>query len=173
MSADEADAKARLRFAVEFGLFRIDDQSLATEVVLRRPFWSQAANKFVYDDVKAVPLIEMAVAGDRAADALLREFALELLPHGLEPNLANYIRNQFLSDRKQPPKTGRPRERDNRNAWICALVQTARRLGFDETRNSATERRASACSIVAAVLTEMGMPLSEKTIEGIWNKRPQ
>ena len=167
MNADEA--VARLLIAAEFGLFRIDDQSLAIEIILRRPFWSDAANKFVYDDVKAVPIIEMAIAGDRAADAILREFAAELLPKGLEPNLANYIRNQFLADRKQPPpKTGRPRKMDNRDAWIYALVQTARRLGFDPTRNSATER-ASACSIVAAVLKEMGMPLSEKSIERIWN----
>ena len=138
MNADEA--KARLRIAAEFGLFQIDDQSLAIEVILRRPFWSNAANKFVYDDVKAVPVIEMAIAGDRAADALLREFAAELLPKGLEPNLAEYIRNQFLADRKQPAKgAGRPRKMDNRDAWICALVQIARRLGpFDATRSSAT-----------------------------------
>jgi hypothetical protein len=82
MSADEANAMARLRIAAEFGLFRIDDPTLAKEIILRRPFWSQAANKFIYDDVKAVPLIEMAVAGDHAADALLREFAAELLPEG-------------------------------------------------------------------------------------------
>lgn len=169
MSADEADAMARLRIAAEFGLFKIDDQSLATEIILRRPFWSQAANKFIYDDVKAVPLIEMAVAGDHAADALLREFAAELLSEGLEPNLANYIRNQLLAERKQPDK--RSGRMANRDAWIYGLVHAARRLGFNPMRNSATTERASACSIVAALLTEMGMPIAEKSVERIWEQQ--
>lgn len=176
MNADEA--KAMLRFAAEVGLFQIDDQSLAMEVILRRPFWSNAANKFVYDDVVAIPVIEMAIAGNREADALLREFAAELLPKGLEPNLAAYIRGQFLVDRKQPGKgAGRPRKLEYRDAWICALVQTAQRLGpFDATRSSATAEltpeRACGCSIVADVLKEMGMSMSEKNVEKIWSHRP-
>lgn len=186
---EEADAvelaREQLQFGIDCGDFG-DDQSAhhktALEYVFRFPRNFQFPRDedklncsdhwplpvMVYDDAKAVPVIEMAVAGDRVADALLRKFAAEQLSEGLEPNLAAYIRNELLADRNQSNKTGWSRT-NGRDYWIYFTVQIIQPLGFRVTRNNSTER-ASACSIVATALAEVGVPMPEKTVEGVWLK---
>jgi hypothetical protein len=57
-----------------------------------------------------------------------------------------------------------------RNRWIAKAIRNTVKRGFAPTRNEASQgKRESACSIVAAALGQLGINLSERTVEDIWN----
>lgn len=125
-----------------------------------------------YDDERAKTVIAKAMDGDLEADGILREIALEKLQEGLPPNLAAYISSILADGRSRSGRQGARQRYYARDAWICLAVEEINNLGFDVTRNSTTTEAMSASSIVAKALTELGVTLSEKSIERIWNDCP-
>jgi hypothetical protein len=55
-----------------------------------------------------------------------------------------------------------------RNGWITEAIRRTVDRGFAPTRNVATRRQASACSVVAAALNQLGVDLEERGVEDIW-----
>jgi hypothetical protein len=117
-----------------------------------------------YDDERAKTVIARAVNGDVEAAAVLHEVALEKLRE--TPNLAAYIGK--ILDRGQPGRRGARQKYYTRDAWVYFAVEEIKALGFDVTRNSETKDRESASSIAATALAQLGVSLSEKSIERIW-----
>lgn len=68
----------------------------------------------------------------------------------------------------QPQPIGRPTYA-NRNLFIVRMVEDIKQRGFAPTRNDTMrDIRESACSIVAKALAQLGLNLSERSIEDIW-----
>src|SRR5262249_57920681 len=56
-----------------------------------------------------------------------------------------------------------------RNMFIAHAVEQSVKCGFAATRNAASQgKRQSACSIVAAALGQLGIHMSERTVEEMW-----
>jgi hypothetical protein len=87
-------------------------------------------------------------------DALIRSYAVQALE--------NYM---MLVSKKR----GRKAEKNFARDWfIGRTVEELRRFGFSPTRNRAERQRQSGCSIVAEVLADGGLHLSEQAVEKIW-----
>jgi hypothetical protein len=122
-------------------------------------------------------LIEKAVAGDVAANTVLRKVISEklLANETLSLNLRQYLVNHIVlligRDTQRVNKGGRPSADFNlRNSVIFATVETTIARGFRPTRNEIPHGE-SACSIVASALEKLGVTLNEKTIARIWRER--
>jgi hypothetical protein len=121
-------------------------------------------------------LIEKAVAGDVAANTVLRKVISEklLANETLSLNLRQYLANHIVligRDTQRVNKGGRPAaDFYLRNRVIYATVETTIDRGFRPTRNE-IPRGESACSIVASALEKLGVTLDEKTIARIWRER--
>jgi hypothetical protein len=146
------------RFLFKFAMTSLDHQSCS---------WDETA--FRYDDGRAEvkEVIAKAEAGDADADRSLRDAAIPQLPNGLPPHLAKYIGGRLADgDRRWRHGSGK----FDRDVCIYYVVEKIAQMGFQHTRNSATDSD-SACSIVAKVLTEFGaLKSSEKNIERVWGK---
>jgi len=56
-----------------------------------------------------------------------------------------------------------------RNMFIAHVIEQAAKRGFAPTRNAASRgKQESACSIVAAALGQVGIHMSERTVEEMW-----
>jgi hypothetical protein len=174
VTAAIAAARAALELAVSKGIFsgELTPSSiwiLSCEMTSGDPKFCYDDERFSYDDERAKSVIAKAVAGDVEANAALREVARRKLREGLPPNLAQYIASLLADDWKPPDGRGHP-PNHARNLFIHAAVETIKAHGFDVMRNTATREHESACSIVAAALAELGIVLSEKSIERIWKE---
>ena len=172
-----ATAHTILKEAVDIGLFRkqpppspLKQWQLGDElsVPIKEGEW-RSFDQPIYDDERAKSVIAKAMDGDALADALLRKIACEKLQEGLPPNFASYVSGVLAGDDSQKGRRGSPEKYYARDAAVYLAVDEVRKLGFDATRNSAS-RHASACSIVVMALSELGVSLSEKSIERIWKE---
>jgi hypothetical protein len=169
-----AVARAELQLAVSRGIFngKLTPSSawlLSSEMALDEPKFCYHDERYAYDDARAKPVIAKAIAGDGEADAALREIARRSLQKGspLPPNLAQYIVSLLAADWQPPDRRGH--SKFARDLFVHAVVETIKKRGFDLTRNeSAANYRASASSIVASALDELGVTLSEKRVAAIW-----
>jgi hypothetical protein len=174
VTAAIAMARAALELAVSKGIFsgKLTPSSiwiLSCEMMSGEPRFCYDDERFSYDDEQAKSVIAKAVAGDVEADTALREVARRKLHEGLPPNLARYVASLLAADYKAPDRRGHP-PNHARDLFIHATVETVKAHGFDVTRNTATREHESACSIVATALAELGVVLSEKSIERIWKE---
>jgi hypothetical protein len=80
---------------------------------------------------------------------------------------------QPLGWRPPTPKRGRPRQQRDRNMQIAAAVaMLIEEPGLKPNRSHFERQRhtPSACSIVTAALERMNWNLTERTVEGIWDR---
>lgn len=127
----------------------------------------------VYDDDKGERLIAKAVSGDQVAHNVLGRIAARFIESGcvMPMRLRAYIAETlFLQFKKAPqPRRGQdPYANHLRDIDIARAVREVVKLGFNPTRNRATETE-SACSIVAQALANLGIHRSVPAIEKIWN----
>jgi hypothetical protein len=112
------------------------------------------------------------VAGLPHYDELFREIAAFLIFHGqpLPGRLRAFICEPLLKSPEEPRRKSGPDPEAYaaRNAEICAMIALLNSMGFDPTRNEATQGVESACSIVKKALEEAGIHLSEGAVEKIW-----
>lgn len=190
VTAAIATARAKLKDGVDIGVFSGRPTAAATTLQLRwgMPQWAtvrqwvlsiklsvplkegEKPGQPIYDDEQAKSVIAKARAGDALADDLLRKIACKALREGREvmpPNLAEYI-SEVLANGRRPGRPGAP-QKFERDTWIYGAVEKVRKLGFNATRN-VTSEHASACSIVTTALAELGVALSEKSVERIWEE---
>jgi hypothetical protein len=152
-------------------LKQVPHDSTESHVVRWKDLW------FVYNPQVAQVFLEAANEGDHDCahclciaaavileatqsipNSRLRAYAIEMLYRGGAP--------------KMKKKRGRSAA-DNalRNMIIVGcLIPPLQRAGFSATRNEATTKRDSACSIVCKALKSVGIHLSEKAIERVWGK---
>lgn len=86
------------------------------------------------------------------------------------PWVKDWLLNLVQKTRDSDKQLGRPRKNYARDlAVFFAVVRTCGLGHVRPTRNDATSEP-SGCGIVAQALTEIGYPLSEKSVARIWNK---
>jgi hypothetical protein len=101
----------------------------------------------------------------------LGEFLYRAKDHDLEWARLSARSRAFFGE--PPQKRGRRRQSEFRDFTIATAVATvAYGSGFSPTRSHATHDPAahSACSIIQAALAEIGVGMSERTVEGIWER---
>ena len=121
---------------------------------------------------EAIPrmqVIAAAEAGNRDADLVLREFAIEYLSRGeaMPTEIANYVQRALL----KPPVADSPgrniADTFQRDILICVLVDLAAlQWELRATRNPAS-KKASAAYLVAIALKRRGIPLGEARVNKI------
>jgi hypothetical protein len=140
---------------------------------------SPQATKTVVD--LAQELSRAGEAWPQAVKALRAECWIEVLGsrlRGLIEMAKDYdqmlARHRALLDRFEGlGKRGRRRQTEIRDLLIAGMVSMVAHDGrFPPTRSHVTPEPAgaSACSIVKAVLAQAGVCMSERTIEGIWDR---
>ena len=183
VAAAIAAAHTALKPAVSAGMFSDDPPKRLSKFLLKfsmtslkdhqQSSWDETA--FQYDDERAQPAIAKATAGDEDADAILREIARTRL-QDLPPNLVGYV-DKLLAGQSEPDLGGRPRKFFDRDLCIYYAVERIRaveggKFNFNPTRNpeSKRKRQESASSIVVKALKELGVVMSEKRVERIWQE---
>jgi hypothetical protein len=120
-------------------------------------------------------LFKMAREGDAEADLVLRQSILEDVKKGPLARQKYDVLDWLLL--AQPPESSAPRdphELTDRNFLIATVVYRITALGFTPTRNRArTADSASACQITAMALKKLGLPMTERAIERVWNENKQ
>ncbi len=118
--------------------------------------------------IPTMQVIDSARAGDPIAHAALWRVATEMLDRGEMPGAA--LRTYYAEATRPGPPHGKYWADDwRRNAGIAVLVfMTKEHFGLRPTRNRASKRKPSACSVVAAALGRAGINVAEKRIENIW-----
>jgi hypothetical protein len=104
---------------------------------------------------------ELALAGREPCERTLSNEALD------------YLLPLVFEETASAPNRGRPSTRI-RDHYIAAAVATGARDGLTPTRNrlnSRPHRQPTACGIVATVLAELGINLTETSVEDIWSRR--
>lgn len=89
---------------------------------------------------------------------------IAVMPDDMLPAPLRIYVCRLLQERPTTRRTNRTRD-----ACIAGVVRLLVDRGFDPTRNAAKRGKESACSIVQKVLAHLGLHLSERTIEDIWN----
>jgi hypothetical protein len=135
--------------------------------------WDDSNKVVLYDDEKSAALIHKAQNGDAAARYVLYDVAAKFVESGrsLPERLRAYIVGVLSSAASaQHVRRGRnPYAKHPRNFDIALAVREVVVLGFRPTRNAATEA-ASACSIVKQALETLGIHMTEKNVEKIWER---
>jgi hypothetical protein len=105
------------------------------------------------------------------------ELALEATRDPSERRLSNealdYLLPLVFEETAPAPNRGRPSTRI-RDHYIAQAVATDAGYGLTPTRNrlnSRPHRQPTACGIVATVLAELGINLTETSVEIIWSRR--
>jgi hypothetical protein len=105
------------------------------------------------------------------------ELALEVIREPDERTFSNealdYLLSLVFEETAPSPNRGRPSTRF-RDHWITQAVAISMRYGLMPTRNRANsgpDRQPTACGIVATVLTELDINLTETSVEDIWSRR--
>jgi hypothetical protein len=113
-------------------------------------------------------LHQCGVLDARDPDSVHRAEVLEALCSG-KP-FSDDARTFVLAMVAGVPRKRRPLN-TYRDRWIATVIARIVNRGFDPTRNDATRDKGcghSACNIVTEMLNEIGIPLGERTVEGIW-----
>jgi hypothetical protein len=136
------------------------------------PFTTASDRVGIYDDNKGKQLIAKARAGDQVAHKVLCYFGAGFVKAGCEmpTRLREYVAAALRSEAKEAPirRRGRdPYANNTRNFYIALTVLRVVSLGFDPTRNRATEAE-SACSITKKALERCGVKMKETNVEKIW-----
>jgi hypothetical protein len=147
-------------------------------LVRRQALIDGALTDGLYDDAKGSRLVERVIKGDKEAGAALSFIACEHinLDLTLPPILKAYIIGVLLhkSYTPEPLRGGDPSTHVARNIFIVELVERLRLDGFSPTRNRYTRtvnQQESGCSITAKVLDRIGIRLSERRVEEVWENR--
>jgi hypothetical protein len=115
-------------------------------------------------------LVEMAVAGEEDADAILREAILECQSwHRPMPDELIEYNRKLVAGMVPPPGWSGPKKKNElmRNISICVVVAAVcDRFGIKPTGRSA--RRRSGCATVAEALEVIGQRRGAKAVEAIW-----
>jgi hypothetical protein len=124
----------------------------------------------VRDETKLPELIEQARSGDKDALAVLQREIMDLVRRGspLPQALQDYVEEALGPGSRPSRRNAAPNL--VRDWYIAEAVATVERLGFDRTRNVATaykDLRQSACSLVADVLKEEGVEMTEQNVARI------
>lgn len=103
------------------------------------------------------------------------ELALEATRDPSERRLSDealdYLLSLVFEKTALAPNRGRPSNRI-RDHYITHAVATGAGYGFTPTRNrEKSGRQPTACGIVATVLAELGITLTETSVEDIWSRR--
>jgi hypothetical protein len=166
---EAATKAARLCIALEPEVLKSDISARQRTQLLRMMARTNAPDEAV----------EWALAGDRMARQACMEAAAKHISEGraLPGTLANFIA-AFLGSaaKKLKGKRGHDPEaniaRDLR--IVLAVCAAAEKGGLRPTRNDAAQDKSnaaeSACSIVARVLSEFGLHLSEGGVARIWRQ---
>ena len=107
------------------------------------------------------------------ADEALRRLAAEFLKRGetMPKALQDYIVEVLCAPLPPSKFTTLRGGRASRDLSIATTVETiAREFGLKPTRNRASRAHVSACSIVAEVLADLKINLSEAGVEHIWKE---
>ena len=124
--------------------------------------------------ITVIKVIDAADKGDEIADAALREVGAELIGLPLEgPGDLQILAYFQRAGLRAPHKRGRGRkwyDRWSRDLAICLLIQLAcKEFGVAPTRNSASVKKPSGCSLVAAALKRNRIRLDERSVQQhIW-----
>jgi hypothetical protein len=117
---------------------------------------------------EAWPQAVKALRAQCLADFIVQDLA-QILGHAKD-----FDRELAQLRAKWPPqKRGRRRQTEIRDHVIAGVIAALTYgAGFSPTRSHATHHPAaqSACSIIQARLAEIGMRMSERTVEGIWER---
>jgi hypothetical protein len=124
----------------------------------------------IRDETKLPELIEQAGRGDKDALAVLQREIMDLLRRGspLPQALQEYVEGALGPGSRRTRRNSAPNLA--RDWYIAEAVATVERLGFDRTRNVATANKDlhhSACSIVADILKEEGVAMTEQNVARI------
>jgi hypothetical protein len=107
------------------------------------------------------------------ADEALRRLAAEFLKRGetMPKALRDYIVEVLCAPLPPSKFTTLRGGRASRDHSIASTVQTiAREFGLKPSRNRASRAHVSACSIVAEVLADLKINLSEDSVENAWKE---
>jgi hypothetical protein len=107
------------------------------------------------------------------ADEALRRLAAEFLKRGetMPKALQDYIVEVLRAPLPPSNFTTLRGGRASRDLSIASTVETiAREFGLKPTRNTASRKHVSACSIVAEVLANLKINLSEDSVENAWKE---
>jgi hypothetical protein len=114
--------------------------------------------------------------GDLSADRLYghphNRWAMALVRD--DQRMPEYLRKHvcaLLEKDMAPRERGKPSFR-RRDQYISGAVFLVMQHGFHPTRNPLTRNKETACGIVAAVLNEFGVRISERTVARIYQKAP-
>jgi hypothetical protein len=131
----------------------------------------------IYDPGEAEIFLRQALNGDTTSDELLCNAAgvmLDATSGIADPALRDYAAARLAGALRPTSKKGQGRSaKENRWRDVCIQGWLIPPLlpEFPATRNEATETE-SACSIVSQALRNIGIELSEKGVETVWNARP-
>jgi hypothetical protein len=121
-----------------------------------------------FEPMLAVSLVESAEEGDPVAKEAVHNAIAWFVTEGecVPEILRNYLLELLLLQKSGPKKKGRHHDNYLRDSIIARAVKAAMEYGIDRTRNGAG-KEASACSIVADVLAENGVNMSEANVARI------
>jgi hypothetical protein len=156
---------------VQWHLGQDDDAAHAGRTAFQRKIYDQAVDS-VFDPKGVAGAIKLAKSGDPDARAGIQLAIIgyvrigEPIPEPLHEYLVELLCRQNRSG-----KRGRvPNKNYLRNAYIKQAVRAAMDYGFDRTRNREPmpeSNTVSACSIVADILRDMDIHMTERTVEEI------
>jgi hypothetical protein len=169
---DNAQKAARLFLELaQWHLEQSDDAAHAGRTAFETKIYDQAVDS-VFDPKRVADAIELAKSGDPDARmgihlAIIGYMKIgQLIPEPLQEYLI-----ELLCQQTTPGKRGRvPNKNFLRNAYIKQAVRAAMDYGFDRTRNREPKSKSdtfSACSIVADILREMDIRITERNVEEI------
>jgi hypothetical protein len=118
-----------------------------------------------FDLDRAVEVVRKAEAGDKeAGDAVCRAAAWYLENGEMVPDVLRPYAILVWKTGRAPRAKRTSKNNALRDQCIVAAVRGVRECGFDLTRNKGSRGRPSACSIVAEVLAEIGIHMSEGNV---------
>ena len=170
---DGAQKSARLILdLVQWHLEQGDDAARAGRMAFQREIYYQAIES-VFDPKGVARAIELAKSGDLDARKSVH-LAISGYVKGsdIPEPLQEYL-VELLWAQNTPGKPGTvPHKNYLRNSYIKQAVRAAMDYGFERTRNREPSARSqsntfSACSIVADILREKNIPMTERTVEDI------
>jgi hypothetical protein len=141
----------------------------------RQDAWSSG-----WDESRVRTLIDEASAGSAESHQAVCEIIAEHIKYETPP--PSFLRDfllDLLSGKRTKPKNRKkgwnPSDRYGRDECIWSVVrQLIQGGGLNRTRDPKRTNRPSACSIVAEVLAELGVPrISERAIEEITRSPPR
>ena len=116
---------------------------------------------------------------DRARMQLIQDASREPRERRLPDDVRGYLLRLLTEKTTPPPRKGRPSTK-YRDYWIvqvlARLVASPHSLtptrNREQSNNPRPRQQLTACGVVATVLGELAINLSEASVETIWSRRP-